>query len=262
MNSETQHDPGYERRKAEFKREYIKRKRKERLIHNTIAIALRVLLVILLLVIGFKIVDRIFLPLSKTKQSQEVNKSQGTLVIESPLVVATPEATPSADEAGLLTIVNKDNPIQEEYVPNLVECYHAIFVDKRVGDSLSAMLEAAKEEGYSMYVVSGYRSKERQATLYEENADSDQEGYSEHQLGLAVDVTTEDYMETDQGFADTAEYRWLSTHCAEYGFVVRYPKEKEELTGHAFEPYHLRYVGVEDATKMAEQGLVLEEYKN
>jgi len=85
-------------------------------------------------------------------------------------------------------------------------------------------------------------------------------GASEHQLGLALDITSDTYIELLQGFADTEAGKWLAEHCCEYGFVLRYPLGKEDITGVEYEPWHFRYVGKEAATVMTEEGICLEEF--
>ena len=85
-------------------------------------------------------------------------------------------------------------------------------------------------------------------------------GTSEHQLGLAVDICSMDYQLLDEGQEQTAEYQWLRAHCAEYGFILRYPPDTTDITGIIYEPWHFRYVGTPHAQLMTERGLTLEEY--
>ena len=85
-------------------------------------------------------------------------------------------------------------------------------------------------------------------------------GCSEHNTGLAVDVECADFADLDEGFRDTFAYEWLMEHCAEYGFILRFPQDKEDITGVIYEPWHYRYVGVEAATEIMSRGLCLEEY--
>lgn len=85
-------------------------------------------------------------------------------------------------------------------------------------------------------------------------------GTSEHHLGLAVDIVSLQYQQLDEAQARTPEIIWLTEHCSEYGFILRYPKDKTQITGIVYEPWHFRYVGVETAKVIMEQGLCLEEY--
>ena len=170
-----------------------------------------------------------------------------------------------------LTLVNKWNPIPENYEINLVEVPGGEKVDERIYEPLMEMLEAAKEGNWDQLpmVVSGYRTQEKQQQLYDEKiAEYKQEGYSneeaveqaeqwvavpgysEHQLGIAVDINGATY----------DLYFWLQENSYKYGFIFRYPGAKTDITGTAEEVWHYRYVGVEAATEMYEQGLCLEEY--
>ena len=127
------------------------------------------------------------------------------------------------------------------------------------------MRAAAKAEGLTLKIVSGYRSYKKQDKLYHNYAARDgaaladrysaRAGSSEHQTGYAMDINS-----VRQSFADTAEGKWLAAHCAEYGFILRYPKDKEAETGFMYEPWHIRYLGTDLAQKITDSGLCLEEY--
>ncbi len=127
------------------------------------------------------------------------------------------------------------------------------------------MADAAKRDGVSMKVVSAYRTESYQGGLYNNklratgrvNADnySARPGHSEHQTGLAVDINS-----TYVSFENSAAYRWLQNHAHEYGFIMRYPKGKEWITGYSYEPWHYRYVGSDAATVIREEGITYEEY--
>lgn len=127
------------------------------------------------------------------------------------------------------------------------------------------MQNAAFSKGLSIYISSGYRSYSSQDSIYNRYVRQDgrsladtysaRPGHSEHQTGLAIDLNT-----ITQAFGNTAEGKWVASHCHEFGFIIRYPKGKEHITGYSYEPWHLRYVGVEKATKIYESGLCLEEY--
>lgn len=134
-----------------------------------------------------------------------------------------------------------------------------------VNDKYMQMADAAKAAGLSMKVVSAYRTEGYQAMLYNNklnstgrvNADkySARPGHSEHQTGMAVDINT-----TSGLFENTAEFRWLQQHAHEYGFILRYPKGKEWITGYAYEPWHYRYVGADVAKIVLDEGITYEEY--
>lgn len=155
-----------------------------------------------------------------------------------------------------ILIVNKTYGLPEDYDPGL---------EDYVSEAFSEMQADAAEEGFDLYIGSGFRDYAYQVTIYHnyssiygwEMADtfSARPGHSEHQSGLVIDCNT-----IDDAFGETAESDWLAEHCAEYGFIVRYPDGKEEITGYQYEPWHIRYVGKEIATEINSLGLSLEEY--
>ncbi|MBR6891354.1 MAG: M15 family metallopeptidase, partial [Clostridia bacterium] len=125
--------------------------------------------------------------------------------------------------------------------------------------AMEKMFHAAEEANMNGYIVtSGYRSYQRQREVYaqSEPGKAQEPGASEHQTGLAFDVT----VETGEGFENTPQYAWLMEHAHEYGFIQRYPANKADITGISYEPWHYRYVGVEAATRMYRTGLTLEEF--
>jgi len=139
-------------------------------------------------------------------------------------------------------------------------------------EALKLLFAAAKEEaGYDLYARSGYRSYNTQVSLYSSyvtnhgraaaDTFSAKAGQSEHQTGLVMDITCEAMnFQLDDTFGDTEEGKWVSENAHRFGFIVRYPKGKEDITGYMYEPWHLRYLGVELATDVYESGLTLEEY--
>lgn len=155
-----------------------------------------------------------------------------------------------------ILIVNKSYSLPSSYDPGMNEEASAAF---------EQMQAAASDDGLFLYILSGYRSYSEQQYQYnihvenkgKEYADkvSARPGYSEHQTGLCMDINS-----TEDSFADTEEAAWLAENCTKYGFIIRFPKGKEEQTGYNYEPWHIRYVGVQNAQKIAESGLCLEEY--
>ena len=155
-----------------------------------------------------------------------------------------------------IMIANKTYTLPAGYDPG---------VQPEAADALAEMQAAAAKEGLSLYVVSGYRSYRSQETIYAgwanrdgtEKADtySSRAGHSDHQTGYTFDLNS-----LEQSFAYTPEGIWLAEHCAEYGFIIRYPEGKEMYTGYIYEPWHVRYVGREKAKLITESGLSLEEY--
>lgn len=156
-----------------------------------------------------------------------------------------------------ILIANKTYSLPSDYNPGKI--------DDTVMDAFYEMQSAAAAEGLNLYISSGFRSYNTQYWLYNsyverdgrEEADtySARAGYSEHQTGLCFDLNT-----IDDSFANTPESAWLEQHAQEYGFIIRYPKGKENITGYKYEPWHLRYLGKELAEKVYNSGLCLEEY--
>jgi len=136
-----------------------------------------------------------------------------------------------------------------------------------VMEAWNAMVAAAKEDGISLWIISGYRSYETQEAVYNNyvanngQADADtysaRPGHSEHQTGLAFDINQISYT-----FGETPAGKWVAENAAQYGFIIRYPQEKQHITGYIYEPWHLRYLGTELAMDVYESGLCLEEYLN
>ena len=178
-----------------------------------------------------------------------------------------------------LVLVNFENPMEEGYKPELAEVESGYMVDARVAKAARNMLYDAYRAGMRIDVCSAYRSVEKQEQVFnqslkdrlnqgmnywdafEDNRKSVAEpGTSEHALGLALDLISSQYTELDEGQENTKEAQWLKENCYKYGFILRYPPDKTEITGIIYEPWHYRYVGVEDATKIMKLGITLEEY--
>lgn len=184
----------------------------------------------------------------------------------------------SKDDWNLL-LVNKQHPVPKDYSFELGTIAGSMQCDARILPELFAMLQAARDEGIYLAVCSPYRDIERQQKLFERkikthmgNGYSYLEAYkkasqivtipgaSEHQIGLALDIISNDYTVLNAGFENTAAGKWLKKHCKEYGFILRYPRGKEDITGIDYEPWHFRYVGKEAAAIIMENELTLEEF--
>ena len=178
-----------------------------------------------------------------------------------------------------MVLVNGDHPMEEGYVPQLKELEEGLSVDARIIDAAKEMLADAKKAGLHIDICSAYRSVERQEQVFGDSMkervkdgmsywDAFNEtslnvaipGTSEHALGLALDLISNQYTELDERQETTAEAKWLKENCHKYGFILRYPPEKTNITGIIYEPWHYRYVGVEDATEIMKLGITLEEY--
>ena len=191
----------------------------------------------------------------------------------------TAQAQKPAEEDWQLVLVNPWNKLPEDFRVELKKLSNGLRVDARIYDDLSAMLSDCRKAGLSPLVCSAYRSQETQTRLYRNKISrlraagytaekAVQEagrwvavpGTSEHQTGLAVDLVAASYQILDQKQEQTAEQKWLVEHCWEYGFILRYPTDKSEITGIGYEPWHYRYVGKTAAAAIHDSGLCLEEY--
>ena len=196
---------------------------------------------------------------------QEPSKAEG---ISGKLLTEGTEA--GEEEAWMLTLVNKWNPMESGYKPAVAEIENNYYFDARAVGYLQEMLAAGRREGLDFWVCSAYRTIEKQTDLFEDKvrrvtAETGLTGVafpgtSEHNLGLAVDIVARDYQILDEKQARTEEARWLKENCWKYGFILRYPTDKTEETGIIFEPWHYRYVGEKAAKEIMEQGICLEEY--
>lgn len=174
--------------------------------------------------------------------------------------------------SGIL-LVNKDHPLPSDYAPDYTNGNgQSTSLQGEADAAAQAFLAAANAQGNSMYVLSGYRSYDVQASLFasyaavngEEKANtfSARAGQSEHQTGLAFDVGDAAHAgyNLQTSIDQFPGVQWMMKHCAEYGFILRYPEGKEKITGYQYEPWHFRYVGVEAAKDIMASGLTLEEY--
>ena len=195
----------------------------------------------------------------------------------------------TADEARamladpLMVLVNHTSKMPDDYTFDPKECGSATAVNKTLQtvacDAFLSMQKAAAADGVTVWMQSGYRSVKYQTSLYErktkyyldkgyDNATAKEKaaavvnppGYSEHNCGLAADLNSPEHTGLDEGFEKTAAFRWLCEHAGDYGFILRYPKDAEDKTEIIYEPWHWRYVGVENAAKINASGLCFEEY--
>lgn len=143
--------------------------------------------------------------------------------------------------------------------------------DERIFDAMTEFITAAGNEGLSVYLSSGYRSYNDQVANFNRKLNEGMTpdvakkivavpGTSEHQTGLACDITDRYYERKDSSLENTALYKWMYAHCQDYGFILRYPKDKEDITQIIYEPWHFRYVGKEAATYIMENNLCYEEF--
>jgi zinc D-Ala-D-Ala carboxypeptidase len=191
------------------------------------------------------------------------------------------DASLFASPTSILVLVNKEHPLPAGYVPPDLITPNVSFpfkedlpkkkMRKEAAVALEDLFAQAKADGLQLYAVSGYRSYRTQKQIFNHNlvtqgkaaasAASAHPGTSEHQTGLAMDLTTGSMREQlEQSFASTPEGIWVQKHAAEFGFIVRYPKGKEKITGYEYEPWHIRYVGKETAKEIMAKNVTLDEY--
>ena len=178
-----------------------------------------------------------------------------------------------------LVLINKQHPIPEDYDFKLGTITNGLRCDERIISDLLNMMHAAKNDGINLALKSTYRTDSRQETnfntrikQYMGQGYSYMEAYkltsqvitvpgsSEHQVGLAFDITCDTYSSLTKGFGETEAGKWLAEHSCEYGFTLRYPQGKEYITSIEYEPWHFRYVGREAATIMRDEEICLEEF--
>ena len=211
-----------------------------------------------------------------------VSSAENTAVPTNALGLTADEARAMLADP-LMVLVNHTNKMPDDYTFDTKECGSATAVNKTLQtvacDAFLSMQKAAAADGVTVWMQSGYRSVKYQTSLYErktkyyldkgyDNATAKEKaaavvnppGYSEHNCGLAADLNSPEHTGLDEGFEKTAAFRWLCEHAGDYGFILRYPKDAEDKTEIIYEPWHWRYVGVENAAKINASGLCFEDY--
>lgn len=178
-----------------------------------------------------------------------------------------------------LVLANRWNPLPDGYVPKLATLAGSYEVDERIVEATSQLLDGCRGSGCNPVVCSAFRSQEYQAELLRNSVElkmaagmTEREatekalrslaapGTSEHQLGLALDIVDKANQNLTEAQESTPVSRWMKEHCWDYGFILRYPNDKTEITGIIYEPWHYRFVGLEVARTMRKSGQCLEEY--
>ena len=191
---------------------------------------------------------------------------------------AAPVETIPRDE-WYMVLANRSSVLPGDFTVAETATVGEAVVDARIAEALRQMVNDAAATGVKLKPTNGYRSIARQQELWDarvktlmegglSQADAETKaidytsapGTSDHNTGLGLDIVSEDHPAKDAGFAETAAAQWLAEHAADYGFILRYPSDKTEATGMDYEPWHYRYVGSEQAHKIKESGLCLEEY--
>ena len=207
--------------------------------------------------------------------------SAASAVEAEPGLLSAQQAQAMLDDPRMV-LVNHTNKMPEDYTFTTRECGSATAVNKTLqteaADAFLAMQAAAAKDGVDVRMQSGYRSVSYQKKLYDNKTQYYRDkglseaaarekaaaivnppGCSEHNCGLAADLNSPEHTTLDTGFADTAAFRWLCENAEQYGFILRYPKEAESVTGITYEPWHWRYVGAENAALLNQSGLCLED---
>ena len=219
-----------------------------------------------------------------TKEGKEATEANGTKEADgrgggTPGTVTSAAGKSKKTEQWNLILVNPWNEVPEDYEVKLTRLKNGQAVDSRCYPMLQQMMDDCRAAGLNPVICSSYRTHDKQEELFrkkvntlrkqgysQEEAETEaarwvaRPGTSEHETGLAVDIVDKSYQLLDEKQEQTPVQQWLMAHCAEYGFILRYPVEKSDLTGIGYEPWHYRYVGVEAAKAITEQGLCLEEY--
>lgn len=176
-----------------------------------------------------------------------------------------------SDYDNINTLVNKYNKLPDNFEASDLVSLNKDYspnerkMKKEAAEAMVKMIDAAKKDNINLFVVSGYRTEKQQETLFNNSNEknglehallySAKKGHSEHQTGYAADLNS-----VDESFKDTNEYKWLNQNAFKYGFIERYKKDKEFITGYGYEPWHYRYVGIDIATKIYTENITFEEY--
>ncbi|WP_052447531.1 M15 family metallopeptidase [Clostridium polynesiense] len=179
-----------------------------------------------------------------------------------------------------ILLVNRKNKLDKDFIPKELVVPKVKFkssadplvkkMEKEAAEALERMFNAAREEGITLLGVSGYRSYKIQESVYNNKVKKSgksyadkyvaQPGTSEHQSGLSMDMVSTEHTALDTAFENTKAFKWLDANAHKYGFILRYPKGKEKVTGYNYEPWHYRYVGVNASEEIKNYGITLEEY--
>lgn len=261
---------------------------KKKFIRGISIITAGIVIVIILLIMIFKGIISLFTKneentkedtkittLENTLEDYTKTTLQNTVEVTSADIVQTTSANTEILNEWNLKLVNKDNAVDRSYVPELEEIDDGIMFDKRAIKYLKNMINAMYKEGITkIWVQSAYRSYDKQEELfnkkveyYKKQGKKQEEAeklaqtvvqrpeMSEHNLALAADFNT-----VNNDFEETKAFKWLKENAEDYGFILRYPKDKQDITGITYESWHWRYVGEVHAKAMNEKGYCLEEY--
>ena len=275
----------------------IHRRRRNRAIRRITGLVLVVCVVVG--IVSFLLTRHNSVPSASAASSTDVPASSTTPAANtavSSVAASEPENTAPTNALGLtaaeaqailndplMILVNHTNKMPDNYTFDTKECGSSTAVNKTLQtvacDAFLEMQKAAAADGVTVWMQSGYRSVKYQTNLYEKKTQYYRDqgydeatakekaaaivnppGYSEHNCGLAADLNSPEHTGLDEGFENTAAFRWLCEHAGEYGFILRYPKGAEDKTEITYEPWHWRYVGTENAARINASGLCFEDY--
>lgn len=268
---------------APMSRAAARAKRKRRIWRNRILFALVILGVLAGCVLGGVRLVKLYKSTHLPRQSLQAIQANGMESDEGSEAAAGLGDTSAVSQQSdwRLILVNANVSLPQDYVPETETADDATgkALQTEAAEAYRQMAQAALQDGVSLMLCSGYRSVDYQQGLFDKKVQqylsdglSQEEaeakaatvvavpGHSEHNTGLAADIVTPDHQMLDTAFEETPAFAWLSEHAAEHGFILRYPKDKSAITGIIYEPWHYRYVGVENAAAILQSGGCLEEY--
>lgn len=268
---------------AQMSRNAARAKRRRRILRNRILFVLAILAILAGVVFGISRLTAMYRKTHLPKQSLQAVQAAG---LESDETSEGAQGLAGAQVSSLqsdwrMVLVNPNVKLPDDYTveTETADAATGKELQTEAAEAYRQMAKAAEADGVSLMLCSGYRSVEYQQGLFDKKVEQclseglsqeDAEikaativaapGHSEHNTGLAADIVTPDHQMLDTAFEQTPAFAWLSQHAAEYGFILRYPRDKTAITGIIYEPWHYRYVGVDNAAAILQSGGCLEEY--
>lgn len=268
---------------AQMSRSAARAKRRRRILRNRILFVLAILAILAGVVFGISRLTAMYRKTHLPKQSLQAVQAAG---LESDETSEGAQGLAGAQVSSLqsdwrMVLVNPNVKLPDDYTveTETADAATGKELQTEAAEAYRQMAKAAETDGISLMLCSGYRSVEYQQGLFDKKVEQclseglsqeDAEikaativaapGHSEHNTGLAADIVTPDHQMLDTAFEQTPAFAWLSQHAAEYGFILRYPQDKTAITGIIYEPWHYRYVGVDNAAAILQSGGCLEEY--
>lgn len=245
----------------------------------------RIIIVISLIVLILGLIISVYInkTFNKLKTPQDNSEDIEKDLLKGTTYINNEGKTIIKDPNDILVLVNKERYLPEDYIPSdlvipdikfsFEEDIPKKYLRKEAAKHLEDLFEDAKDDGINLFGVSGYRSYSRQESIFNNKVESSSleeakklvanPGQSEHQTGLAIDVSSHEMnFLLEEKFEDTDEGQWIKENSHKYGFIIRYPKDKIHITKYSYEPWHIRFVGIDAATEMYNNDLTLEEFLN